>query len=71
MKCQVCHSYPLMNTHINRHLSGVYSREFYNMVDKSPVKIDWTKLAEYEHADNTSGMQTWHVLVMFVRNGRH
>ena len=32
--------------------------EFYNMVDKSPVKIDWTKLAELEHADNTSGMQT-------------
>jgi len=28
------------------------------MVDNSPTKIDWTKLAELEHADNTSGMQT-------------
>jgi len=32
--------------------------EFYDMVDNSPAKIDWTKLAELEHADNTSGMQT-------------
>ena len=28
------------------------------MIDKSPVKIDWTKLSTYEQEDNTSGMQT-------------
>ena len=32
--------------------------EFYDMVDKSPVNIDWTKLSTYEQEDNTSGMQT-------------
>ena len=32
--------------------------EFYDMIDKSPVSIDWTKLSEYEKEDNTSGMQT-------------
>ena len=32
--------------------------DFYNMVDASPVKIDWTKLSSYEQEDNTSGMQT-------------
>jgi len=31
---------------------------FYDMVDKSPIKIDWTKLSTYEQTDNTSGMQT-------------
>ena len=31
---------------------------FYDMVDKSPAKIDWTKLSTYEQTDNTSGMQT-------------
>jgi ribonucleoside-triphosphate reductase len=32
--------------------------EFYDMVDKSPVSIDWTQLSAYEATDNTSGMQT-------------
>ena len=32
--------------------------EFYDMIDKSPVSIDWTKLSSYEEEDNTSGMQT-------------
>ena len=31
---------------------------FYDMVDKSPANIDWTKLSTYEQTDNTSGMQT-------------
>ena len=32
--------------------------EFYDMVDKSPVSIDWSQLSSYEATDNTSGMQT-------------
>jgi hypothetical protein len=28
------------------------------MIDASPLKIEWDKLAEYEQEDNTSGMQT-------------
>ena len=32
--------------------------EFYDMIDKSPVSIDWTKLSSYEKEDNTSGTQT-------------
>ena len=31
---------------------------YYDMVDASPLSIDWTKLAEYEQEDNTSGTQT-------------
>ena len=32
--------------------------DYYNMIDASPLKIEWDKLAEYEQEDNTSGMQT-------------
>ena len=32
--------------------------EFYDMVDKSPVSIDWSQLSSYEQTDNTSGTQT-------------
>ena len=32
--------------------------DYYNMIDVSPLSIDWSKLAEYEQEDNTSGMQT-------------
>jgi ribonucleoside-diphosphate reductase alpha chain len=32
--------------------------EFFDMIDASPAKIDWTKLSEYEQEDNTSGVQT-------------
>ena len=32
--------------------------EFYDMIGKSPVSIDWTQLSSYESEDNTSGMQT-------------
>jgi len=32
--------------------------DYYNMIDASPLSIDWTKLAGYEQEDNTSGMQT-------------
>ena len=28
------------------------------LLDKMPISIDWSKLSEYEHDDNTSGMQT-------------
>jgi len=32
--------------------------EFMDMIDASPVSIDWAKLSEYELEDNTSGSQT-------------
>ena len=32
--------------------------DYYSMIDASPLKIEWDKLAEYEQEDNTSGMQT-------------
>jgi ribonucleoside-diphosphate reductase alpha chain len=32
--------------------------EYYEMLDKSPPKVDWTLFDNYEIEDNTSGMQT-------------
>ena len=46
------------HTHQQAPYQECTQEEFYDMVDNSPTKIDWTKLAELEHADNTSGMQT-------------